>query len=113
MPKADKQATEARKFVEKGSYVCKDGREVLTGLDWKRRVNELRRRSGDRCEYRIPGSEIMEGGSLMRCAREAQDPHHIILRSVKRDDRMENLLAVCRHHHQMLDAEQRKVRNKR
>lgn len=113
MPKADKQLTEQRQFVENRSYVCKDGREVLVGLDWQRRLQQLRNRCGGRCEYRIPNSSLMEGGEDMRCARPAQDPHHIILRSHGRDDRMSNLMAVCRHHHQILDVAQRKERVKR
>ena len=111
--KADRQMTEARQFVEPKSHVTKDGRWVLHGLDWKRQVNALRVRCGGRCEYRIPGSEIAEGGELMRCCREAADPHHKTLRSRKRDDRLEALLAVCRHHHKILDAQQRRERFKR
>lgn len=109
MPKADKQLTEQRQFVERKSYVCKDGREVLYGLDWQRRLQQLRNRCAGRCEYVFKTAE----GDEMRCARAAQDPHHIVLRSHSRDDRMTNLLAVCRHHHQMLDIEQRKERHKR
>lgn len=112
--KADKQATEARKFVESKSHVTKDGREVLYKLDWQRRVKELRERCGGRCEYLIYITSDAEGEPIFeRCAREAADPHHIKLRSRSRDDRMTNLLAVCRFHHQMLDAQQRKERHKR
>lgn len=46
----------------------------------------------------------------VRCLREAADPHHIVLRSTKRDDRLANLLAVCRHHHYVLDREQRRAK---
>lgn len=109
MPKADRQLTEQRQFVERRSYVCRDGREVLTGLDWQRRLQQLRNRCQGRCEYIFKTAD----GEEMRCARPAQDPHHIKLRSKGRDDRMENLLAVCRHHHQILDAVQRKERVKR
>jgi hypothetical protein len=113
MPKADRAATEARKFVERKSHVTKEGREVLYKLDWKRRVIELRERCGGRCEYVIHGiGEVTADGGL-RCSREAADPHHIKLRSRGRDDRLSNLLAVCRHHHQILDAEQRRERLKR
>ena len=106
--KRDVQASETRKLVEKGSYVTKDGREVLKGLDWKCRVKELAARSKGQCEFII--QDALLG---FRCLREAQDPHHIVLRSVKRDDRLANLLAVCRHHHHMLDLEQRRERHKR
>ena len=107
--KADRQLTEQRQFVERKSYVAKDGREILVGLDWQRRVKQLRERCGGRCEYVFHTAE----GEDMRCAREAADPHHIKLRSRGRDDRLSNLLAVCRHHHQILDAQQRKERHKR
>lgn len=115
MPKADRQATEARNFVERKSYVAADGREVLYGLDWKRRVKELRERCGGRCEF--VNGHVEDGNEevigIFRCVREAADPHHIKLRSRGRDDRLSNLLAVCRHHHQILDAQQRKERCKR
>lgn len=111
MPKADVQATAERKFVERKSHVTKDGRWVLHGLDWKRQVEKLRKRCGGRCEYMIEHpSDAMPS---IRCAREAADPHHIKLRSRGRDDRVTNLMAVCRHHHRVLDAEQRKERCKR
>jgi hypothetical protein len=112
MPKADRQLTEQRQFAERKSYVCKDGREVLYGLDWKRRVKELAKRCGGRCEYEMCPSGPSDA-PMERCLREAADPHHIKLRSRGRDDRMSNLLAVCRHHHQILDAQQRKERCKR
>jgi hypothetical protein len=110
--KADRQLTEAAHFQEDKSYVCPDGREILHGKDWKRRVEELRVRSGGRCEnlfIRINDDQFEEH---IRCRREARDPHHKTLRSVKRDDRLEALLAVCGPCHEMLDREQRKTRPK-
>lgn len=114
MPKSDQQATEAMRFVEKKSHVTKDGRHVLYKLDWQRRVKELRERCGGQCEYMIPLDNLTVGGvPAVRCSREAADPHHIKLRSRGRDDRLTNLMAVCRHHHQMLDILQRRERYKR
>lgn len=101
--KADVQATAAKQFVDPKSYVTSDGREILHGKDWKARVDALLARSGGRCEY-LAG---IAGVWTMRCSVEAADPHHIELRSIKRDDRLEALLAVCRHHHRVLDAQQR------
>lgn len=99
MPKADKQLTQQRQFVERKSYITKDGREVLYGLDWKRRVKQLEARCGGRCEYMIP--DLAEGGvpEGFRCAREAAHPHHRVKRSKGRDDRLENLVALCKKHH--------------
>ncbi len=112
--KADVQATARRKFRDPKSYVSKDGREVLFNEDWDERRFELLQRSRGQCEYMI--HMVDEAGvdcGTTRCLREAMDPHHLILRSIRRDDRLPNLLAVCRHHHQVLDREQRKQRHKR
>lgn len=102
MPKADKQLTEARNFLDPKSYVRGDGSEVLFRKDWKARVKELEARSGGRCEY-------VDG---YRCVGEAVDPHHKILRSIRRDDRLSALLHICRQHHNKLDAEQRRQHGK-
>ncbi len=103
MPKADRAATEAKRFKDPKSHVTKDGREVLHGDDWDDRKFELLQRSRGQCEYRW---------NSIRCRRDANDPHHMVLRSVERDDRLANLLAVCRTHHYALDREQRKARKK-
>lgn len=99
--KADRQATEAKQFFDPRSYVAKDGREILFGLDWKQRIGELRKRSGGRCEWRIAFGYTGSKPIVERCAREAADPDHIVKRSVKRDDRLENLQALCKTHHTM------------
>jgi len=80
-----------------------DGSEVLYEEDWKARVEDLRFRSHGQCEW--------ENADKTRCGSEAADPHHIIRRSVKRDDRLQNLQALCRYHHDLLD--ERKVRSDR
>lgn len=98
MPKADRQATEARQFKDERSFVWKDGREQLYGADWDERRFELLQRSRGQCENVILGR---------RCLREAADPHHKTLRSIARDDRLEALLAVCRRCHTNLDYAQR------
>lgn len=107
--KRDVQETAARHFISPKSYVTKDGREVLYEEDWELRKGELWERSGGKCEF----TELQVGPDLyMGCRSEAADPHHIVRRSVKRDDRLSNLQALCRFHHDLLD--KRKVRwNKR
>jgi len=113
--KRDKQATVARHFKDPRSYVAPDSREVLYTKDWKARVAELKERSGGRCEQMVDGFDLHRTvggwesrGTKDRCRSEAADPHHIIPRSKKRDDRLANLRALCRLHHNWLDP--RKVR---
>ena len=104
MPKADVQATAAANFRDERSFIWKDGREQLYGEDWESRKWELHIRSEGRCENMIAGQ---------RCTRVGDDPHHLTLRSVSRDDRMANLLNACRTCHYVLDAAQRKEHHKR
>ena len=78
------------------SRVYLDGREVLGRQDWENRKKELAARSGGRCENHF-------GPFRVRCSSEATDPHHIVKRSKKRDDRLENLLHVCRACHRLSD----------
>ena len=93
--------TKDARFVDKGSLVLLDGREILQGEDWSRRKDELLERSKGQCEYMIPSP-----GGFERCRRRAEDPHHIIPRGsngVDRDDRLLNLKALCRRHHDLQD----------
>ena len=116
--KADRQATEARHFANKKSYVAKDGREVLYGNDWKQRKAELWARASGRCEQHVPKTEqsykILEMAQhttfmfchpsyFERCRSEGHDPHHVTPRSKGRDDRLDNLILLCRMHHDLLD----------
>jgi hypothetical protein len=98
MLKRDVQATELARFEDPRSYVAKDGREVLFGYDWKARKNQLWVRCGGICEYKFPS-----GRTMIRCRAEAADPHHLVKRSELRDDRLENLMGICRTHHDLLD----------
>jgi hypothetical protein len=109
--KRDKQATAKKKFCNPKSYVAPDGREVLYGGDWALRLQELRERCGGRCEHVVDKGidSFTEAAIEIRCKSEAQDPHHVIPRSKKRDDRLGNLLAICRRHHILLD--ERKIRS--
>ena len=104
----DVEATQARKFKSKRSRVLLDGREVLHGADWKERKAELWARCNGHCEEVIKfiGANLEVTG-LGRCLNPADDPHHIIPRSKKRDDRLSNLQALCRFHHRLVD--QRKI----
>ena len=70
----------------------RDGREILFGLDWCDRVQECFRRDKGVCHTLI--GEV--GGVELICGRPAVDVHHVIKRSKLRDDRMANLLSVCR-----------------
>jgi hypothetical protein len=106
--KRDLQATAARQFGDPGSYVTPDNREILKGIDWTRRKQELWERCGGLCENILVAGEL-----VIRCRQEANDAHHKVLRSRKRNDALDALLAVCRRCHQVLDAQQRKERHKR
>lgn len=92
----DVEGTTARKFKSKYSFLRFDGSEVLYEEDWDDRKNELWERSGYRCEAI---------GSYARCQKEAVHPHHIVKRSVLRDDRLKNLLAVCERCHRKFHPE--------
>ena len=99
MIQRDRQATEERHFKDWRSRVLKDGREILAGDDWKARKSELWERCGGQCEA---WREII-GIPEVRCTAEAEDPHHLVKRSIKRDDRLNALQALCRFHHDLLD----------
>ena len=106
--KADRILTELANFTDPRSYVRRDGSEVLYRDDWKRRVAELDDRSGGRCEHNpFPENEDM------RCARQAADPDHIVKRSKRRDDRLSNLRALCRYHHNLRHPEKQPQWTKR
>ena len=101
MLKKDPIATKLANFADKRSYIHASGRWVLYGLDWQRQVKQLAKRCKGQCEYLIPVD--FENLCWERCLRQAHDPHHIIQRSKGRDDRLDNLQALCRHHHNMMD----------
>lgn len=94
----DKALKAERGYVDPKSYVRTDGSEVLYGRDWTQRKKELWKRCQGRCEWIVDGHPLPE-----RCRNEANDPHHRIPRSKRRDDRLLNLAALCRMHHNLLD----------
>lgn len=96
--KADVQATAAAGFIDKRSYIAKDGRHVLLGKrDWDARKAELEERSGGRCEFFY----FVSGGE--RCSKLATIPAHIIPRHPLRDDRLSNLMHYCWEHDRMTE----------
>lgn len=90
----DIQATLGRDFKDPRSYVAADGREILYETDWQARVKEVFARDGYMCHYKIE----RESGVIM-CGAPAEHPHHIIRRSIQRDDRLTNLMSICSSHH--------------
>jgi hypothetical protein len=94
--KADKLLTIAQMYLCPKSYMRSDGSEVLFKEDWDARKKELWQRCGGRCEQ-------LNALYALRCRRLADDPHHVIARSKRRDDRLTNLIALCRWHHNALD----------
>lgn len=95
----------ARGYREKKSLVRPDGSETLVKKDWAKRKQELAQRSGGQCE------RILSDGT--RCRNEADDPHHLKARSKGRDDRLGNLIALCRGCHNLLDWKRIKLRDLR
>jgi hypothetical protein len=89
----DEVEKQKRGYTDPRSFVRLDGSEVLHGKDWILRKQALGERSGGRCEWQVG----------VRCPKRADDPHHIVPRSVRRDDRLSNLMALCRYHHDELD----------
>src|SRR5438445_8650144 len=100
--KIDRAATAAQHYKDPKSYRTLDGREVLYRKDWEQRKLELWERCGGRCEYRLTWKQGRDTVGV-RCQREANDPHHLRARSKGRDDRLNNLQALCRHHHRLLE----------
>jgi hypothetical protein len=97
-----------RGYTDPSTYVRKDGSEKLVGADWIKRKSELAMRSLGQCEWwDFKCSENQVGP--MRCSSAATEPHHIIKRSVRRDDRLSNLQGLCHFHHVLLDP--RKLRS--
>jgi len=101
MLQKDPNLKRERGYIERKSYVRNDGSEVLYGLDWRRRKVQLWERCGGKCEYIITHGyrPLLD----VRCQRTAEDPHHKVPRSKRRDDRISNLIALCRYHHRMID----------
>jgi hypothetical protein len=82
--------------------ILPDQREICTGYQWEKRKRELRERAVGFCEAGqiIPGHESHFIGSF-------GDAHHIVKRSKARDDRLQNLLWICRAAH--IEIDNRKV----
>lgn len=99
----DHELKSRRGYMDPKSIVYADGREVLKGEDWRERKKELWERCGGKCEYRWTDAWWMGQVRGAGCSSEAMDPHHIIKRSKKRDDRLANLQALCRFHHRLID----------
>ena len=93
----DVEETKRRGYSGK-SRVYFYGRERLVGKDWIKRKKEVWVRGGGQCEQVV---EIRIPGGLVRCRSEMHDPHHLVKRSEKRDDRLDRLIGLCRLHHDL------------
>jgi hypothetical protein len=87
-------------LTDSRSRVMLDGREILYGLDYTRRLREVQTRSGYKCEAPTYSLLLRDAGKPpFRCgAPSCGHPHHIVKRSKGRDDRLENLMDVCSYH---------------
>jgi hypothetical protein len=100
----DEELKKQRGYSDPSSFVRHDGSEVLKGEDWCKRKEELKQRSLGICEmYRILHKPHVGG-----CEVAATEPHHVIRRSIRRDDRLERLAHLSHACHDSLDP--RKVR---
>lgn len=92
----DFEAKQRLGYKERLTKVFYDGREVLKGRDWQKRVRELKTRDRQKCQIArlVPGR---------KCSNKGTDPHHVRARSDSRDDRLENLILLCRECHRFID----------
>lgn len=88
-----------RKYTNERSYVRRDGSERLHGEDWDKRKQELFDRSDGACEMQT----VMKREHAEGCWGDMHHPHHIIQRSVRRDDRLANLAGLSRACHKAVD----------
>ena len=101
----DVEEKRRRGYTDPKSRVYFDGRERLYGKDWTKRKKEVWERGAGKCERIVSPRECYP---VVRCRSEMHDPHHIVKRSRLRDDRINNLIGLCRLHHDLLD--ERRVR---
>lgn len=94
----DEAEKQRRGYTNLRSVVRRDGSEVLFKEDWRARVLELWNRSDGACEMRMLGLEHAE-----HCSGDMHHPHHIVQRSVRRDDRLANLAGLSRACHRAVD----------
>lgn len=99
----DEAAKLVRGYTNDRSYVRRDGSERLHGEDWDNRKTEVWRRSDGACEM----ISVMKREHDEHCSGDMHHPHHIIQRSVRRDDSLSNLAGLSIACHRAVD--QRKV----
>ena len=80
--------------MKSGIRIQPDGREKCTGYQWQKRVRELKARCFCWCE----AGEILPGHAS-HFLGDTGEPHHIVKRSIARDDRLVNLLYICHSAH--------------
>lgn len=90
-------------IVNEDSRIYLDGREKLEGEDYKARAREVLARDGGKCQWpcvRFGEIDVVDETQEQICGAPANEhPHHIKKRSKGRDDRAENLMAICDAHH--------------
>lgn len=96
----DEEEKIRRGYTHPYSYVRLDGSERLWAWDWAKRKQELYARSDGACEMlSVMGLEHEE-----YCTGDMHHPHHIIERSVRRDDRLSNLAGLSWACHKVFKA---------
>ena len=95
----DNDLKRERGYKDPKTKVWADGREKLCGEDWIARKIELINRSGGRCEM----TKVLHLPHDRYCNGEGGEPHHIIPRWKKRDDRLAKLADLNHWCHAWLD----------
>lgn len=89
-----------RGYTNPRSYVRRDGSERLYAEDWDKRKIELYDRSDGACEMR----SVLKREHAEHCSGDMHHPHHVIKRSVRRDDRLSNLAGLSWACHKVFKA---------
>lgn len=100
------------RVVRRGGQIVADGyQEYLQSRQWQAKRDAVMRRAHDRCEFMT----TTDGFERRRCCERAVDVHHLTYMRLF-DEKLTDLLAVCRYHHRLAhdrvgDAERRQMEN--
>ena len=84
----------ARRRIRAGGPLAK-GRPAATLAQWRKIVTEVKARAQERCEVKL---------HVWFCYTKGGDPHHVVKRSAGGADHPDNVVWLCRAHHNQTDA---------